>query len=220
MLYIYDILVNFTDGDRIYEFFEWDSRDVVEHIKKIPLIRVDTETLIDIYNNDVVVEIELLKDIYLKTEVYNNDYHQVVEYACLLSDNMKVLAVEFDSYGNTLYKSNLLVDEEEEVLTLGNGIKIRSIKYQIKNSQKEDIYLTRKEMSRKKYLLTELKKCFSNKNYQKLNYLYEELYNDDNNSIEEKYNKLVYEINNNYSSNHNEIYNILRLSNKKKTTSN
>lgn len=220
MINVYDIVLNLLDGKRVYESFEWEKIDNVEHIKKIPLIRVDTETLIDIYNNNVVVEAQLLKDIYLKTEVYNNDYHQVVEYACLLSDNMKVVAVEFDSYGNTLYKSNLLLDEEEEILALSNEIKIRSLKYQIKESQNEDIYLTRNEMIRKKYLLTELKKCFTNKNYEKLNYLYEELYNEDDKLIEEKYNKLIYEINNNYSSNHNKIYNILRLSNKKKTTSN
>ena len=33
MIYIYDILLNFIDGKRMYEFFEWNSEDVVEHIK-------------------------------------------------------------------------------------------------------------------------------------------------------------------------------------------
>ena len=27
MIYIYDILLNFIDGKRMYEFFEWNSED-------------------------------------------------------------------------------------------------------------------------------------------------------------------------------------------------
>ena len=40
MIYIYDLLLNFIDGDRLIEFYEWDSKDGLEHIKKIPLFKI------------------------------------------------------------------------------------------------------------------------------------------------------------------------------------
>ena len=40
MLYIYDILLNWC-RDKLYDFFEWEKTDKLEHVKKIPLIRVE-----------------------------------------------------------------------------------------------------------------------------------------------------------------------------------
>ena len=57
MTYIYDIVVNFVDGDRLIEFFEWDRRDIVEHIRKIPLIRVNDDCFFDFISNRVVVSL-------------------------------------------------------------------------------------------------------------------------------------------------------------------
>ena len=37
MIYVYDLLLNFQDVDRLVEFFEWSDDDLLEHIKKIPL---------------------------------------------------------------------------------------------------------------------------------------------------------------------------------------
>ena len=50
MIYIYDILLNFIDGKRMYEFFEWNSEDVVEHIKRIPMFCVSDRVMEDILN--------------------------------------------------------------------------------------------------------------------------------------------------------------------------
>ena len=36
MTYIYDLLLNFTDDERILEFFEWNEKDEIINIKKIP----------------------------------------------------------------------------------------------------------------------------------------------------------------------------------------
>ena len=31
MVFIYDLLLNFTDYNRLLEFYEWDSKDGLEH---------------------------------------------------------------------------------------------------------------------------------------------------------------------------------------------
>ena len=40
MIYVYDILLNWSN-DRLYDFFEWEKTDKLEHIKRIPLFKVD-----------------------------------------------------------------------------------------------------------------------------------------------------------------------------------
>ena len=53
MIYVYDIILNWTDEDKIYEFFEWELNDDLEHIKKIPLFKIDSNTFDDILNYEV-----------------------------------------------------------------------------------------------------------------------------------------------------------------------
>ena len=43
MIFIYDILVNFND--KLYDFYEWSENDLIEHIRKIPLIKVKKKLL-------------------------------------------------------------------------------------------------------------------------------------------------------------------------------
>ena len=61
MVYIYDIILNLTDDNRILEFFEWDQFDNIEHIKKIPLFRVNTSFIDDLINYEIKIEEDILK---------------------------------------------------------------------------------------------------------------------------------------------------------------
>ena len=47
MYYYYDILLNFGNDNELYSFYEWEKDDALEFIKKIPLFRVSTETILD-----------------------------------------------------------------------------------------------------------------------------------------------------------------------------
>ena len=47
MYYYYDVLLNFGSEEEVYEFYEWDNEDTIEFVKKIPLFRVSTQTLLD-----------------------------------------------------------------------------------------------------------------------------------------------------------------------------
>ena len=110
MVNVYDILINLIDSERVYEFFEWSIKDNIEHIKKIPLVKVTTNFLDTCINNCVIIENEFLDKIYQKTEVYNNDKIGVIEYACLFTDGYKVIAIEFNNEGKSLYKSYLYIN--------------------------------------------------------------------------------------------------------------
>ena len=56
MINVYDILFNLIDSERVYEFFEWNNKDDIEHIKKIPLIKVSSHFLDDCINNNIIVD--------------------------------------------------------------------------------------------------------------------------------------------------------------------
>ena len=45
MDYYYDVLLNFQDN--YYMFYEWDEDDTIEYVKKIPLIHVDSKTILN-----------------------------------------------------------------------------------------------------------------------------------------------------------------------------
>ena len=61
MINVYDILVNIIDSERVYEFFEWNNKDDIEHIKKIPLVKVSSHFLDDCINNNITVDKSFLK---------------------------------------------------------------------------------------------------------------------------------------------------------------
>lgn len=222
MLNVYDILLNLSDNKRVYEFFEWNNKDDVEHIKKIPMVKISSNNLDSFINDTFIVDKEFLSLIYKKTEIFNSDRIGVIDYVCLFTDGYKVLGVEFNKEGKSLFKSFLLLDEEEEILEISNEIKLTNLKYKtIKKNNSNMIYLTREEEYRKNYLLRELKHAKRHGMYEKINYLYEEVYPVSKKSIEEKYKILIDDITNNYRDCYNELFKILKLTHtKKKTTSN
>ena len=219
MLNIYDIILNFCDNNRIYEFFEWNKKDNIEHIKKIPMIKVSQKVMKDVITTCFIIDKKLLSDIYEKTEIYQDDGLSKIKYGLLITDGNTIVAVEFNDLGKSIYKSYLLIDEEEEILELCGEIDIYDIKYRIiKKYNKENMFLTREEEYKKNYLLKEIKSLYKKKKYQQINYLYEEIYPKDQKTIDEKYLSIINDIIDNYSKYHNNIYKILRLTSKKKTT--
>ena len=221
MLNVYDILLNFQDSERVYEFFEWNINDDIEHIKKIPMVKIKSDCLDNLINYTIIIDKNFLDEIYKKSEVYNHDKVSVIDYACLFTDGYKVLAIEFDDSGKSLFKSYLLLDEEEEILEVSNEIKLSNISYKKLKRKSNNFYLTREEEYRKNYLLRELKVAKKHNKLEKINYLYEEVYPVSSKNVDEKYKILLDDISNNYRDCYNDLFNILKLTHsKKKTTSN
>lgn len=172
MNYIYDILLNY--GSVAYDFFEWNNSDNILHIRKIPLIKVNPITLIDIRDYDVEFSKDFLESINKKTEIFNHKNIRVIEEACLLSDGANIIAIMIKN--NHLLKSKLLIDEEEEVLSICQKIKEKNINYKKIKNKKSNIFITRKEADDNKKLREELNRIFSEKNNETIKYIYYECF--------------------------------------------
>ena len=67
MNYAYDILLNFTDEDRFIEFYEWNDKDYIEHIKKIPMFYISEKDLMTFFKNNIKISKSFLMKIKNKT---------------------------------------------------------------------------------------------------------------------------------------------------------
>ena len=211
MIYTYDILLNWTKDDRLKEFFEWNLEDDLEHIKKIPIIKVSDRFIKDLLTSKLKVDKSLLLKIKNKTESYFHNDIDVIDYATIFTNGKVSLAVELDEEGLTAYKSTMLLDEEEEVLDMSEELVLFNINYEVIKRNKKYSYLTRKEEEEKEFLSKELKKIKDKKEEAKINYLYKEFFNDDNISYDLKLKRLQTEVDKDYNIFHNKLFKLLKL---------
>lgn len=209
MIYVYDILINFIDSKRIYEVFEWNKDDEVEHIKRIPLFLVDYSFIDSIIKYDTSVSKDFLDLIKDKTLLFTGGK---IKYASLFTEGSRVYACEFNDDGKIEYYSSLLLDEEEEVLELSLQLDIFKINYKINNKDKKVIYLTRNDEKNRNYIINDLKYTYKNRNYSKLKYLYRECFGDDKSTNKEKYERLISSVDRIDSPVRNKLNYILKLS--------
>ncbi len=214
MTFIYDVLLNFTEDERVYEFFEWDKDDEIEHIKRIPLYRISTKSLEEVLTHNIILDKEFLNEIKDKTLSYKKTSN--LEYSVLLTDLNKIIALELNSSGSIIARSNLLLAEEEEIIEEAYDVVEENIKYKLDKKIHKENFLTRKEQKQQKYLIQEINYLYKEKLYDKLNYLYEELYLKDKLSIDKKYERIKEDLTNNYNYKHNNLYEIVRLTYTKK----
>lgn len=183
MNYCYDILININE-DSVYKFYEWDKCDPIEFIKKIPLYRVSNKVINDFLLNRVKVSIELLNEIQDKTILKNNKISQTIQYSCVLCDCKNCLVVEFNSLGEVVGRSNLLLEDEINILEFIYSYNESKVSY-----EKLEIYnisnSLRQEDLVKKVIKLEVETLLKNNNSMKLKYLFNELfeYEEDNTEI-------------------------------------
>lgn len=216
MIYIYDILLNFCDNDLLYDFYEWDKNDNIENIKRIKLVHVDKDTLNRMLEYDGTIDDNFLIKIFRTCEIYSDKKVKVMDYCALFSDGERVIAIEFDKDGNSIYKSKLLLDEEEEIALLASNLESTVINYNSKNRILTDRFFTRNEIVIRNYLIKEIEDSYKNKKYGKLKYLYQEYFDKDSSSYKNIKNELLDSVKNNIDSKHLELFNLLKLSSKKK----
>ncbi len=207
MNYIYDLVLNFSENERILEFYEWMKEDVLSTIAKIPIIRINRFQMNDILNNKISVTKTFLKKYENKTLL---DDGSLLKYSFLVTDLSKVIALEFSSNGEVIRRSSLLLDEEEAVIEESLDYQEEELNYKIIRNYLKFDFLTRDERKIRSSLINELNYLYKNKKYDEINYLYEELYNEKIN-IHDKYKFLIDDISNNYSSKYNKIYDIIKM---------
>jgi len=216
MIYIYDVLLNFTDTDKVYEFFEWDFSDTIEHIKKIPLYRISSSMFDDVVEHRIQVANEFLLEISDECEVFRERQLETISYASLFTDGKRAMAIEFDKEGNSVFRSHLLLDEEEEILDIALRLEEVTIPYKMGKKNRWGLFFTRSEEMIKKYLLKEIKSTYQRKEEKKLLFLYHEFFNDKETDMEKMYKKLASSCDDYLTDSHKRLYQLLKLTHKKK----
>ena len=211
MIFIYDIILNWFK-DTVYDFFEWESKDKIEHIKRIPLFKVKKNIINDIIYNDIKIDCEFNNKIFNMTEMYLSNRVTKVPYAFLITDGITILALKTDKFGNVKYKSKLLIDEEEEILCISSKLNIVDFNFTSKGKKSNNQFLTRNEINIRNYLLNELQRIYQTNDYNKLKYIYTEYTdNEESSDITYMYNLLVNSLKNEVNEKHYCIYNLLEL---------
>lgn len=172
MNYIYDIILNFNE--EIYDFYEWNKNDIFTHIRKVPVFKISSKDLKMIEDYNINFSNDFLDKIKNKTEIFSGRNIKILEYVCILSDGLNVLAIKLKN--KKYYYSRLIIEEETEVTEVLSRIKEIEIEYELKNKKEKNIFKTRKEMEIENYVKKELKKLEINKEEEKLKYLYFECY--------------------------------------------
>ncbi len=173
MNYVYDILLNFKE--EYYEFYDWNVKDVLEHIRRIPIFKVTTKTISDFLNYDLAVEKQFLDIVENQTEMFLGRKVKKEKYAFLITDSRKALAVKIKD--NQMYMSDLLIDEEQIAHELLPLLSLVEINYEIKKVNRKQKFKTRKEIEFEKYLNKEFEKLLTDENDEKLKYIYYECFN-------------------------------------------
>lgn len=209
MIYIYDIILNFNSV--FYEFYEWDSKDNLTFIRKIPLVKVDTNFINDILTKKVVIDDSIVLEITNKCEITSCKKANKIKYACLFTDSLKVIGVILNDKKQIIKVSDLLLDEANDVINISKRTNIRSITYNILENKNNEFFLTKKEIKIKNYLQDEIQNIQNKKDFSKLSYLYFEYFNKipDNNCDISK--ELLNSFKNNLTTKHIELYELLKL---------
>lgn len=206
MNYIYDVLLNFNDD--LYEFYDWNKNDVITHVRKMPIIKIESIDLEKIKNNYVKFDMEFLLSIKNKCEVFNNKNIKYLEYAFILTDSNDAIAINIKD--DNVKSSRLLVEEEMEVLDNSLRYDIVNIKYDIINKKKINNFKTRKELEIEKYLKKEINNL-KTADIEKLKYIYYDCFDEIENDRDKIINKINLELNKNFNILSKKLYTFFKL---------
>ena len=210
MNYYYDIILNWCEN-KAYEFFEWNDTDYLELIKKIPLIKIKHKVYLDIIENNFKVDSSFLETLQDKTLVSAKKNFKRIEYACLFTDGKNVIAVEFNREGKSISRSNLLVDDELNVLEVIYGMKETNLEYEILDKLEENKDIRQVEDA-KKFILLEINNLYENKEKDKLRYLYYEYKKENIEDIDYIYESITNDLKTKFNQDILKLYYIIKLS--------
>lgn len=157
MNYIYDIYLNFNEV--LYDFFDWNRKDDLTHIKKIPIFMVDSDTFNVITFNNIKIDSNFMKRTANLTELWNKTNNINCSLFC---DGNNIIAIEFNNEGISTRKSYLYIDEEAEILEDIDNYNITSITFKLLDKT-PTLLTTRNEINMNNFINSELNKIDSKK---------------------------------------------------------
>ena len=193
MSYIYDILLNFQK--EYYDFYEWNPNDEIIHIRKIPLFLINKSDFEVLKNSMVQFDKNFCEKIFNRTERVKKINITLLNYAFLVSDGNRTMAVKLSKNGITSHKSALLMEENEEVADVSTDLKIYDLNYKIVKTH-NDTFKTRLEQEKTERLLKLLTNLYNHKEDNKICFLYLDCFEKNENNVNIAFEKLNQEIKN------------------------
>ncbi len=209
MYYYYDILLNFQDSINLYNFYEWEENDNLDYIKKIPLYRITTTDLQNLFKYKVKFSQKLIEEIKNKTILKNSS--KTLKNTFLVSDTKDALALELDDEGVVISRSKLLLADEINLNEVMFTMKESKIEYE-KISKFKNIQNIRQIEEIKKLINCEINTLYESKNISKLKYLYYEWFNTLNDNFEEIYKIMKKSLKNSFDDNQKRVYDLIKKS--------
>ena len=200
MNYIYDIYLNLNKI--LYDFFDWNKNDNFIHIKKIPIFKVNENTLKSFIQNNIIIEQNILSQIYKKCDIFNSK--RKIDYCSLFCDNNNILAIEFNKTGESINKSFLKVEDELDIVEIIEKFNEKHLSFDIIKKDKS-LFKTRKEIKYENFIMNSLRNIEDNK----LNYIFFECF-----GYQEKNKKIMVETIKNLDKNskiYKKLYYILKF---------
>ena len=170
MHYYYDLLVNLDEV--AWEFYEWEKKDVILPIKKIPFLRINEKEFKEISAYEGKIEKNWLEPYIGKTQIKKDKSKNLL----LLSTTKNSLVIETNSTGQIISRSKLLIEDENNCNELASSLKETTIPF----SSQQKIPLRsdfRQAIKEKNLIKIELKTLKETKNTTKCSYLYYEWFN-------------------------------------------
>lgn len=184
--------ITFNFLDKYYPFYEWLTEDELI-TKKCYVYKVSSNVLSDLIEYNIILDKSFLKDIPL---VFCDDY--------------TAIGVQFNSNGESTYKSSLLLTDEEKILNYTKFMKKGNINY-----KKKDIQINREvlrnEENIKNKLMYEVDKLIKNNDIEKFKFIYYEWFNKDEKNIESMKKNITKKLNGPISDSEKKVYDLIKL---------
>lgn len=205
MNYYYDVLLNFLDTN-IY-FYEWDNLDNIEYYKRVPLVQVNSKTLRDFINNNIVIEKEFLDAIKGKAKKKDD----CPSYIAIFADKNGSIALEFDENGKSIARSFLSLEDDLNICEIIYTVDNLKINYKNVTPINYNDNL-RIEDKIKLIIKTEVKSLYKKQDYIKLKYLFMEWFNKIPVDNELMYQLMIKKLDNKIGDKEKKIYDLIKLS--------
>jgi len=212
MNYIYDIILNFNS--RLYDFYDWNKKDKIIHIRKIPAFKVSDKDFLNIKNNIVKIDNIFIQKINNKTEEFKKTNITKLKYTSLISNGKDIIAVKWNKNGINEKKSSICIDEQEELIEIINRQKEIPLKYKILKIEKNTNFKTRYETENQINLMKELLNIYKQKDYKKMSYIHLECFGKKEKNIHTAYINIKKEIAK-QNDNFDKIINFFKIINQK-----
>ena len=175
------------------------------------IYKVETSFMEDLLNKKIVIDSPIALEIANKTEVFDNKKVKIIKYACLFTDTYRVIGVLLNDDFSIGKISDLLLDEACDAISISKRCNLTKVAYNIIGNRKEYSFLTRSEIKIKKYLISEIKSAYREKDLMKLEYLYFEFFNRNCDNLDKIYNDLVESLSKEITADHLKLYDLLKL---------